>query len=63
MIEYYILSANPHLDSVLDFIRDRGLRCEIHLNRTRFWIDPHSAAFSEFALRFKDSCSLVQDQP
>ena len=63
MIQYYVLNSSPQLRSVFDFIKSRGLDCEVHANRTRFWIDPHSAAFSEFALRFKDHCPPVVDEP
>jgi hypothetical protein len=63
MIQYYVLNSSPQLRSVFDFIKSRGLRCEIHANRTRFWIDPHSEALTEFALRFKDHCPPVVDEP
>jgi hypothetical protein len=62
MYQYYVLSSSPLLKDVFEFIRKRELRCEVHMNRTRFWIDPHSEALTEFALRFKDHCPLVQDQ-
>ena len=61
-MQYYVLSSSPLLKDVFEFIRKRELRCEVHMNRTRFWIDPHSEALTEFALRFKDHCPLVQDQ-
>jgi hypothetical protein len=60
MMEYYILNQDPHLAAVFGFIKSHSLRCEIHLNRTRFWIDPHSLAYTEFALRFADTCPLVE---
>lgn len=61
MIQYYVLNSSPLARDVFEFIRKRELTCEVHLNRTRFWIDPHSEALTEFALRFKDSCPPVQD--
>jgi len=59
-MEYYVLSSSPHLKSVFDFIRNNNLKCEVHLNRTRFWIDPHSEALTEFALRFAVHCPRVE---
>ena len=59
-MEYYVLSSSPHLKSVFDFIRSHNLKCEVHLNRTRFWIDPHSEALTEFALRFAVHCPPVE---
>jgi len=60
MNQYYVLSSSPHLKQVFDFIRSHNLKCEVHLNRTRFWIDPHSEALTEFALRFAVHCPPVE---
>jgi hypothetical protein len=59
-MEYYVLSSSPHLETVFEFIRKHQLKCEVHLNRTRFWIDPHSEALTEFALRFAVHCPRVE---
>ena len=59
-MEYYVLSSSPHLETVFEFIRKHQLKCEVHLNRTRFWIDPHSEALTEFALRFAHHCPPVE---
>ena len=59
-MEYYVLSSSPHLETVFEFIRKHQLKCEVHLNRTRFWIDPHSEALTEFALRFAHHCPRVE---
>ena len=59
-MEYYVLSSSPHLKQVFEFIRKHQLKCEVHLNRTRFWIDPHSEALTEFALRFAVHCPPVE---
>jgi hypothetical protein len=60
VMEYYVLSSSPHLETVFEFIRKHQLKCEVHLNRTRFWIDPHSEALTEFALRFAVYCPRVE---
>jgi hypothetical protein len=58
MQEHYILTRDPRCASVFDFIKHHGLRCEVHLNRTRFWV-PEGSVYTEFALRFSDCCPLV----
>ena len=63
MKEYYVLTASPYLEAVFEFIQQRDLRCEVHLNRTRFWIDPHSLAFTEFALLWGHHCAPVLSDP
>jgi hypothetical protein len=59
MLHYYILNSNPHLLALLEFVRKHQLEHEVHLNRTRFWIDPASACYTEFALRYADCCCAV----
>jgi hypothetical protein len=60
MRQYYVLNSSAHLKSVFEFIHNRGLSHEVHLNRTRFWIDPNSIEFSEFALQWADHCDPVE---
>ena len=59
MLEYYVLNQDPHATSVWAFIRQYSLPCEVHLNRTRFTLDPHSPAYTEFVLRYLDHCAPV----
>lgn len=49
--QYYVLNQDPLVREIFDFIGQHGLRCEVHLNRTRFWV-PEGPVFTEFALRF-----------
>jgi hypothetical protein len=56
--QYYILTRDPRITEVFEFIGQHGLRCEVHLNRTRFWV-PEGSIFTEFALRFSDCCTSV----
>jgi hypothetical protein len=58
-MEYYVLSSSPHLKQVFDFIRTHNLKCEVHLNRTRFWLDTDQPYYLEFVLRWWDSCPVV----
>ena len=58
MYHFYILNLDPRATEVFDFISQHKLRCEIHANRTRFWV-PTGSVLTEFALRFTDCCPLV----
>lgn len=55
---YYILNRDPRVGELFEFIGQHQLRCEVHLNRTRFWV-PAGSVFTEFALRFSDCCVSV----
>ena len=57
--QYYILNLDPRATEVFEFIRHYSLRCEVHLNRTRFWIEEDSSQLTEFLLRFSESCPYV----
>ena len=59
MRQYYILTLDPRAHEVFEFIRHHKLTCEVHLNRTRFWLAEDSSVLTEFLLRFADSCPLV----
>jgi hypothetical protein len=58
MRHYYILNLDPRATEVFEFIRHYSLRCEVHLNRTRFLV-PDGSVLTEFLLRFSESCQLV----
>lgn len=57
--EYYILSSHPDFAPVLDWLAQRRISCQIHLNRTRFWIPVDTSLATEFALRWAHSCPRV----
>ena len=58
MRHYYILNLDPRSSEVFDFIRDHNIKCEVHLNRTRFWV-PEGPVLTEFLLRFHDCAHYV----
>lgn len=60
MRQYYVLSQDPNLEAVFEFIQHHKLKCSIHLNRTRFWV-PEGTVLTEFLLRFGHICSQVED--
>lgn len=59
MRHYYILTLDPHLAEVINFILRHELAYELHLNRTRFWV-PNGAILTEFLLRFDHCCPRVE---
>ena len=61
MRQYYILTLDPRAGEVFRFIMDHKLRVEVHLNRTRFWIEEESSVLTEFILRFSDCCPYVDE--
>jgi hypothetical protein len=58
MKQYYVLTLDPRARLVHQFIHTHKLDCEVHLNRTRFWV-PEGPVLTEFLLRFSESCPLV----
>ena len=61
MRQYYILTLDPRAAEVFNFIKDHKLTVEVHLNRSRFWIEEDSSTLTEFLLRFSDCCPYVDE--
>jgi hypothetical protein len=61
MRQYYILTLDPRAGEVFNFIRAHALKIDVHLNRTRFWIDEDSSVLTEFLVRFADCCPYVDE--
>ena len=59
MRQYYILNMDPRAIEVFEFIKAHKLTMEVHLNRTRFWIEEDTSGLTEFLLRFAESCPYV----
>lgn len=57
MKHYYVLTQDPLYRHVLAFIKTHGLRCDLHLNRTRFWV-PNGAVKTELLLRFPNIATV-----
>jgi len=57
--EYYVLTMHPNAKEVFAWIWDNKLHCEVHLNRTRFWVPVDSSLYTYFQLWLKDSCGTV----
>ena len=61
MQEYYVLTRSAYYVPVMNWLIRNQIPYELHLNRTRFVIDHHSIAGTEFALRWLEFCGLVSD--
>ena len=61
MRQYYILTQDPRARDVFSFIQHHGLTCEVHLNRTRFFMAEGSSVLTEFLVRFADCCPRVDE--
>ena len=59
LVQHYILTSHPKALAVFEFIKLHSIACSIHLNRTRFWLDPTTPLYTQFALCFADSCPPV----
>jgi len=60
MRQYYVLTQDPALQAVFEFIRHHNLKLEVHLNRIRFWV-PDGTVLTEFLLRFSTVATLVDE--
>jgi hypothetical protein len=59
--QYAVLMRDPSAVAVLAWITQHDLVYEIHLNRTRFWVPTNGPLYTDFALRWADTCFIVQD--
>ncbi len=56
--EFYILTRSLDYIPVGRWLAHNRIKHEVHLNRTRFWID-EGPLLTEFLLRWQDSCPPV----
>lgn len=61
-MQYYIQTGNTLFKEVVYWLHDRNVKLEVHLNRTRFELDPESKTHTEFCLRYASVCSIVDDE-
>ena len=60
-IQYAVATDSPWLKDIFEFIQAHGLDHEVHLARTRFWIERRSTTHTEFVLRYYHAVSEVKD--
>ena len=60
MRHYYVFTLEPRASEVFKFIQEHGLKFELHLTRTRFWV-PEGRLLTELLLRFSECVYQVDD--
>jgi hypothetical protein len=58
MQQYYILTQDHNIRDVFEFIKTHNLACEVHINRTRFWV-PDGTVNTIFQLQYAHCCPPV----
>lgn len=61
-IQYYVLTQEPRFVEVLNWVKENGLRAELHLNRTRFWVPSNSLIHFVFMLKYGSICDRVDEK-
>lgn len=54
MRQLAVYTQDPQFRTVLAQLQYHSIPCEVHTNRTRFWIDVTNPLYSYFALVCKD---------
>ena len=57
--EYYVLTMHANAKEVFTWIWENKLQCEVHLNRTRFWVPIDSSLNTYFQLWLSEYCGSV----
>ena len=57
--QYAIYTRDPQFASCMGWVSQHGLRFEVHLNRTRFYLD-EGALLTEFLLRWGSTAELIE---
>jgi hypothetical protein len=57
MNHYAILTNSSKFIDVMNYIRENELQCEVHLNRTRFWVPDE--LHCDFTNNYSGYCDFV----
>ena len=60
-VQYCVYTSHPDFKTVFAYVYDNGIDYEVHLNRTRFWIERRSKTHTEFLLRHYHRVSEVKE--
>lgn len=60
MKQYYVLTQEPRFKDILEWLDTHGEWYEVHLNRTRFTLEPGRTR-TEFLLRYSECIGLVDE--
>lgn len=61
MRHWAVLTREPNYVPVMNWLIAHGVRYELHLNRTRFWI-ADGPLWTEFCLRWAHCCQPVLEE-
>jgi hypothetical protein len=56
--QLYILTQSPEFADILHWLDQHGCWYEVHLNRTRFYVEP-GRLYTEFMLRYSQNVGSV----
>ena len=60
MKQYCVYTRDEKFLEVTKWITKNNIKCEPHLNRTRFWV-PSGPIMTEFLLKYIDICPAVTE--
>lgn len=61
LIQYCIHTRSPRFREVATWLIENKIKCEPHLNRTRFWINQDSPEMVMFMLAYREDCEIVPE--
>ncbi len=59
---YCVYTQDPHFASILNFIQIYSIEHELHLNRTRFWVDDSSPTWCLLLLKYSSSIHPIDSE-
>ena len=62
LIQHYVLTLDPSCGHVFNWLTINHVDVDVHLNRTRFWLEEGSELYTEFLVRFGHCCPQVDSQ-
>jgi hypothetical protein len=61
MTQYCIYNRDDKFLEVAEWVSNKKIKCELHLNRTRFWV-PEGIIMTEFLLKYSEICPKVNEE-
>jgi hypothetical protein len=60
MNQYCVYTRDDRFLEVVEWVSNKKLKFEPHLNRTRFWV-PEGIIMTEFLLKYSEVCPIVNE--
>jgi len=61
MTQYCIYTRDDKFLEVAEWVSNKKIKCEPHLNRTTFWV-PEGIIMTEFLLKYSEICPKVNEE-